>query len=107
MYACVEQLDEALGTSFGDRFTPWEDNLLLFGLKKYGVGNWETIQSQLIPSKTSRQLQHRFKNMSCRRANDNPLKSFFDELVKPLSRVEEELLYRVIRIFVIDNRLIL
>lgn len=73
-----------------------EDKLLLYGLKKYGIGNWESIQNQMIPTKTAKQLQIRFKNMSCRRAINNPFKSFFDELVKPLSRVEEELLYRVL-----------
>lgn len=91
----LEQLADSLKYPFGDRFMPCEDRLLLIGLKKFGIGNWDTIQNQMVPSKTARQLQTRFKNMTCRRADDNPFKSFFNELVKPLSRVEEELLYRV------------
>jgi hypothetical protein len=94
----IGQLADVIRQPFVDRFLPCEDRLLLIGLKKCGLGNWESIHSQLIPTKTAKQLQIRFKNRSCRRADDNPFKSFFDELMKPLSKVEEELIYRVIYI---------
>lgn len=73
-------------------------SLLLIGLKKYGIGSWDMIHSQLVPTKSSKRLQMRYKNLTCRRAHENPLKTFNEALMKPLSDVEEEFLYRVYRI---------
>jgi hypothetical protein len=56
------------------RFYNFEDNLLLIGLRKFGLGSWEAIHSNLIPSKTVKQIQNRYKNLSSRRASKNPVK---------------------------------
>lgn len=95
VYSLVELAESLRLNNSTDRFLSVEDQLLLIGLKKYGVGSWDSIQAQLIPTRTAKQLQIRFKNMTSRRAPANPLKEFNTELLKPLSRIEEEFLYRV------------
>lgn len=75
-----------------DSFSINEDWLLLLGLRRFGFGNWEKIQSQLLPTRTARQLNIRYKNLATRRAPENPIKSFVAEVMKPLSRTEEILL---------------
>lgn len=64
----------------------------MLGLKRFGFGNWEKIQSQLLPTRSARQLSIRYKNLATRRAPDNPVKSFVAEVMKPLSKTEEVLL---------------
>lgn len=51
-----------------------EDGLLLVGLKKFGLGNWEMIQARFLPTRTSKQLCVRYKNLVARRAPSNPIK---------------------------------
>lgn len=74
------------------RFTPAEDKynfnwpiifsclltllarLLALGLEKYGMANYDSIQRDLLPTKTTAQLANRVKNMTASRAIDNPIK---------------------------------
>lgn len=55
-------------------FLKSEDGLLLVGLKKFGLGNWEMIQARFLPTRTSKQLCVRYKNLVARRAPSNPIK---------------------------------
>lgn len=75
-----------------DSFTPAEDQLLYLGLQRFGLGNWEKIQSILLPTRTAKQLYIRYKNMATRRAPDNPIKTLSAEMMKPLNELEERLL---------------
>jgi hypothetical protein len=77
------------------RWAAVEDRLLLIGLKKYGLNSWELIRHGLLPSKSVKQIQIRYKNLTSRRTPNNIVKEFCVELMKPLSEVEEDLLYRV------------
>lgn len=79
------------------KFLPPEDHLLLLGLKRFFF-NWEKIQNRLLPTKTVRQIQIRFKNLTTRRSPPNPVKSFSLGLAAPLSEEEVELLYRGVRL---------
>lgn len=56
------------------RFTPAEDDLLALGLYRFGDKSFEQIQRTLLPTKSVKQLHNRFKNRSCTRAPDNPIK---------------------------------
>lgn len=80
-----------------DSFLESEDRLLLLGLRRYGLGNWEKIQATLLPTRTAKQLSTRYKNLSARRAPSTPIKEFAQQLLQPLSRAEEELLVQGIR----------
>lgn len=86
----------------GDSFLPIEDRLLLLGLHRYGLANWEKIQVHLVPTRTAKQLANRYKNLATRRAPDNPIKWFAAEAMKPLSKVEEELLFQGFRTYGYD-----
>lgn len=90
----------------GDEFLKSEDALLLLGLKKFGLANWEMIQAQLLPIRSSRQLYIRYKNLVARRAASNPIKDFVAQLWRPLSKAEEDLIYRGVLRFGRDFKLI-
>ena len=81
------------------KFLSSEDNLLLCGLRRFGCGNWESIQSQFLPFRTSRQLAIRYKNLSSRREPMNPIKEFNESLMMPLSEIEEDLLWKGVQRF--------
>jgi hypothetical protein len=70
-------LDSNESNDKNSRFYHFEDTLLLIGLRKFGLGSWEAINSNLIPSKTAKQIQNRYKNLSSRRASKNPIKVFY------------------------------
>ena len=81
------------------KFLSSEDNLLLCGLHRFGCGNWESIQAQFLPFRTSRQLAIRYKNLSSRREPMNPIKEFNERLMMPLNEIEEDLLYKGVQRF--------
>lgn len=54
-------------------FEPAEDELIAWGLKRYGV-NWETIQATLLPAFEVHQVRVRAKNLVSARSVDNPVK---------------------------------
>jgi hypothetical protein len=55
------------------KFTAAEDNLMALGMVHYDK-KWSVIQSKILPSKTLKQLQIRYKNLCSARAPDNPVK---------------------------------
>lgn len=81
------------------KFLASEDGLLLCGLKRFGCGNWESIQAQFLPCRAARQLAIRYKNLSSRREPMNPVKEFNERMMMPLSEVEEDLLYKGVQKF--------
>jgi hypothetical protein len=58
------------------KFTAAEDNLMALGMVHYDK-KWSVIQSKILPSKTLKQLQIRYKNLCSARAPDNPVKVCF------------------------------
>lgn len=87
-------------------FAPFEDHLILCGLHRFGMGNWEALQAHFLPHRTPKQCHIRYKNLSSRRSAHNPIKVFNAELLKPLNRVEEDLIYRGVMTFGMDFRTI-
>ena len=77
------------------KFSPAEDALLLCGLKRFGCGNWESIQATFLPCRAAKQLAIRYKNLSSRREPMNPVKEFNERMMMPLSEIEEDLLFKV------------
>ncbi len=77
------------------KFSPAEDALLLCGLKRFGCGNWESIQAAFLPCRAAKQLAIRYKNLSSRREPMNPVKEFNERMMMPLSEIEEDLLFKV------------
>lgn len=65
---------ERLGWVRADSFLASEDGLLLLGMKKFGLGNWEMIQAQFLPTRATKQIFNRYKNLIARRAPTNPVK---------------------------------
>lgn len=86
------------------KFLASEDGLLLCGLKRFGCGNWESIQAQFLPCRAARQLAIRYKNLSSRREPMNPVKEFNERMMMPLSEVEEDLLYKVVSLISVHLR---
>lgn len=89
-----------------DSFLAVEDRLLVIGLRRFGLGNWEKIQSNFLPTRTTKQLKVRYKNLTNRKAASNPVKAFVEELMKPLSEVEEDLLRQGVKAFGADYQAI-
>ena len=81
------------------KFSPAEDALLLCGLRRFGCGNWDTVQAHFLPNRSARQLAIRFKNLSSRREPMNPVKAFNEQMMQPLSEIEEDLLYKGVQRF--------
>jgi hypothetical protein len=77
------------------KFSVSEDALLLCGLRRFGCGNWESIQAAFLPCRAARQLAIRYKNLSSRREPMNPVKEFNERMMMPLSEIEEDLLFKV------------
>ena len=58
------------------KFSHVDDNFLLLGLKQYGYKEIELIRQNWLPNKTSNEIRHRYKNMTCAKASDNLIKSW-------------------------------
>jgi hypothetical protein len=58
-------------------FTSAEDTLFLCGLDRFGT-SWEKIREHFLPTKSVQQLLNRYKNMTAKRAGDNPFRTFRD-----------------------------
>lgn len=82
-----------------DSFLEVEDALLLRGLRRFGLGNWEKIQSTFLPTRTSVQIATRYKNLTNRRAPDSDIKKFATEATRALSAVERGLLMQGVRTY--------
>ena len=62
-----------------------DDNLLLLGLRQYGYKEIELIRSNWLPYKSSNEIKHRYKNMTCAKAPNNLIKSWKENHNKPLT----------------------
>lgn len=72
-------------------FTPAEDELLAWGIRKRGY-EWAKIRAELLPTKTEKVLFHRKKNRTAGLAPDNVVKDAVSLITGPLTPAEETLL---------------
>jgi hypothetical protein len=74
------------------KFTAAEDGLLLLGIEQYGTKNWSAIRKHYLPTKSETQIFNRYKNMSAKRAQNNPIKEFKEAKSVPLTEAEQKAL---------------
>jgi hypothetical protein len=55
---------------------PVHDHLLMIGLLTHGKKNIDTIQQLWLESKTTPEIKHRIKNLTCNKACDNVIKKW-------------------------------
>ncbi|XP_019855098.1 PREDICTED: uncharacterized protein LOC100635280 isoform X2 [Amphimedon queenslandica] len=68
---------ESSGTQGSKYFTTTEDYLLVLGMDHYGSSSWKLIQEKLLPTKTTKQLHLRVKNLTSKRTKqDNVIKYY-------------------------------
>jgi hypothetical protein len=79
-----------------------EDNLFYMGLKRYGACNLDIIQKRYLPSKTVKQLNTRLKNLTCRRAADNPIKQYCLEIPRRLTKQQMQELVECVAMMGLD-----
>lgn len=72
------------------KFSLLDDRLILLGLKHFGEKNIEAIQHYYLKTKKSKEVQFRYKNLICSRANKNEVKQWKGLSVAPLSREERK-----------------
>ena len=58
------------------KFDNIHDHLLMIGLLTHGKKNIETVQQLWLESKTSQEIRHRIKNLTCFKAPDNIIKKW-------------------------------
>ena len=73
------------------KFSLHEDRLLTLGVARFGRLSWDQIVKFYVPTKTSAQLRNRFKNRTCNRAGQNPIKAHFSACPPPSRKKAESL----------------
>ena len=81
------------------KFTYLDDNLLLVGLREYGYKEMDQIKKQYLPSKTTNEIKHRYKNLTCAKADMNIIKNWKNNHNLPLTDWEERQLARAFKWF--------
>lgn len=71
------------------KFTLLDDNLLLLGLRTYGYKEMDIIKLLWLPNKSTSELKHRYKNLTCAKALDNIIKRWKNQHALPLNDWEE------------------
>ncbi len=72
-------------------FTPAEDNLLAWGIRKY-MYDWEKIRDEFLPIRTTKELLQRKKNLSAPTRSSNVVSDAIKCINMPLTRNEIALL---------------
>jgi hypothetical protein len=71
----------------------------LLGLRQYGYKEIEIIRKNWLPLKNSSEIKHRYKNLTCAKAQDNIIKRWKNIHSMPLSDLEEKILAKALRWF--------
>lgn len=71
------------------KFNLLDDNLLLLGVRQYGYKETEMIRVQWLPTKTNNEIKHRYKNLTCAKADTNIIKVWKNTHNIPLTDFEE------------------
>eukprot|EP00347_Sterkiella_histriomuscorum_P003024 403365884 len=81
------------------KFSYVDDNFLLLGLRQYGYKEVEQIRDNWLPNKTTNEIKHRYKNLTCAKAPDNIIKRWKVTHNIPLNDNEEKLLAKAVKWF--------
>ncbi len=75
------------------KFTKIDDYLLQIGLEEFGYKEIQNVQKKWLPEKNVKEIKHRYKNLTCCKANDNIIKAWKKADEKPLTKEENEELW--------------
>jgi hypothetical protein len=74
-------------------FTPQEECLLVLGMEHYGSNAWQEIQTNVLPTKTLKQLKLRVKNRCSKRSGSNAIKEY--KKTKKIPQISDDVLSEV------------
>ncbi|CDW76055.1 UNKNOWN [Stylonychia lemnae] len=104
-YKIIEGQQPPSNTTFNSshnnrrKFSYVDDNFLLLGLRQYGYKEVELIRNNWLPNKSSNEIKHRYKNLTCAKAPDNIIKRWKLTHNIPLNDNEEKQLAKAIKWF--------
>jgi hypothetical protein len=81
------------------KFSHIDDNFLLIGLKQFGYKEIDQIRENWLPHKSSNEIRHRYKNMTCAKAANNLIKMWKNGHNAPMQEKEEREMARAIKWF--------
>lgn len=77
-----------------------DDNFLLLGLRQFGYKHVDNIRMKWLPHKSSSEIKHRYKNLTCAKAAMNLIKQWkTTHNIPGLSLQEERDLAKALRWF--------
>jgi len=76
------------------KFTLVDDYLLLIGLEEFGYKEIHCVQKKWLPEKNVKEIKHRYKNLTCCKANDNIIKAWKKGDEQRLSKEENDELWK-------------
>jgi hypothetical protein len=74
------------------RFSGLEDNLLYVGVSEHSSRNLRVLKELYLPEKECHEIKHRYKNLSCVKAEDSAIKRWRFKQRAPLTPAEEQTL---------------
>ncbi len=72
---------------------------MLIGLRQYGFRNMDDIKKMWLPEKSTSEIKHRFKNLTCARVPNNQIKQWKLTHALPLTDIEVNILAAALRWF--------
>lgn len=78
-----------------------EDELIVVGLRRYSRKDLESIRNKLLPHRTVKQIRHRVKNLSKKKAKENIIRKYIQAGCKPLrwTQADDDMLAEGVRRF--------
>jgi len=76
------------------KFTSVDDYLLLIGLEEFGYKEIQNVQKKWLPEKNVKEIKHRYKNLTCCKANENIIKSWKKADEQKLTKEENDELWK-------------
>ena len=76
------------------KFTLVDDYLLLIGLEEFGYKEIQNVQKKWLAEKNVKEIKHRYKNLTCCKANENIIKTWKKADEQKLSKEENEELWK-------------
>lgn len=87
------------------KFTKIDDYLLQIGLEEYGYKEIQSLQKKWLPEKNVKEIKHRYKNLTCSKANENIIKTWKKSDEKPFTKGELEKLFEGFMWFGTTNKI--
>eukprot|EP00826_Nyctotherus_ovalis_P011270 TRINITY_DN12941_c0_g2_i4.p1 TRINITY_DN12941_c0_g2~~TRINITY_DN12941_c0_g2_i4.p1 ORF type:complete len:418 (+),score=119.20 TRINITY_DN12941_c0_g2_i4:636-1889(+) len=76
------------------KFTLVDDYLLLIGLEEFGYKEIQNVQKKWLPEKNVKEIKHRYKNLTCCKANENIIKTWKKADEQKLTKEENDELWK-------------